>query len=182
MATERTRTATSHTSTHATTQRNAFKAGQEVEYDGKLAKVINFGFLELPSNPGQDAAFSDKLVAHLQLPALQPGGKPEYAYFVDPSDIKDLSDDPKRQQALEVEFNALFGDKPPESGEVKYTEPKIRKAGQRSGAESVTPITDRNKRAPVDMAHAAPKGETVDTSKVEGKPAKKSQKASKKAR
>ncbi len=95
------------------TERGAFAAGDKVEYQGKLAKVIEFGFLEQPRLPGEDAKISEGLVANLQLPADTEGGKPDTAYMVPASEIKSLKGDSKRQRALEMEWNPFFGDPKP---------------------------------------------------------------------
>ncbi len=144
-----------------------FHVGEKVEYDGRLAKVIQFGFLELPTQPGADAKFSDELCAHLQLPAATPGGKPETVFFAKLGAIKSLRNDPKRQRALELEFNPYFGDPAP-GATAKYNEPEIRKpraARAKSGPSNV--------REAIDMTRAAPQGQTVDTSKGAPKAAKK---------
>jgi hypothetical protein len=164
-----TRTATLHSK-----EATQFHVGEKVEYDGKLAKVIQFGFLELPTLPGQDAKFADELCTHLQLPAATPGGKPETVYFAKLDAIKSLRDDPKRQRALELEFNPYFGDPAPGAA-AKYNEPEIRKprsARAKSGPSNV--------REPIDMVRAAGEGQTVDTSKGTPKKAKSSKKTSSK--
>jgi len=179
MATERTSTAETTTSTSTTADHNALKAGDKVEYDGKLAKVVNYGFLELPSNPGQDTHYSEKLVAHLQLPALTPGGKPEYAYYVNPDEITLLKDEPERRLELEKEFNALFGDPVPvDPKEDTRPAPEIRQKGPAPKAERTSSTRgvenegSRANREPIDLGRATEAGneedtaaKTVDTSK-----------------
>lgn len=188
-----TREATSYTASTRTSDHTAFVAGDKVEYEGKLAKVIQFGFLELPTNPGQDAQFSDRLVAHLQLPAPAPGGKPERAFFVPQDKITSLKDNPKKQRALETEFNPFFGDPTPVAESENNNKPLMRGA---KGTTKTSGEAARANRPPIDMVRAtgadklkkdATTGtvKTVDTSKAAAKPkavAKAKSKAPKKAR
>lgn len=192
MATSRTQTAEKKTSRELTTERNAFRPGEQVEFDGALAKVVNYGYLELPSAPGQDIQFSDKLALHLQLPALTPGGPVEYARFVPVDEVTSLRDNPKRQRELQMEFAPLFGDAAP-MAEGKYTEPNTkgvtgegREPSKRSGAEGVDRIVARNQRQPVDLSRTqaadGKKVSTTETATEKGTPKKAARKSgSKKA-
>lgn len=186
-------------STVLTEERNAFKAGQPVEYDGKLAKVVEFGFLELPRNPGGEIKYSDSLVATLQLPALTPGGMPEYAYMVPADEMTSLKDDPKKLRSMQQEWNALLGDPVPKDEEKeKAEEPEIRQKG--AGPEASKTSSTRGKEGKAEKgagakgaAEAPPAGgrpprtiraETplpIDTSKPEKAPAKSEKRAEKKA-
>lgn len=161
MAKDRTAQTETSTSTFTTEQRTQFKEGQPVEYDGKLAKIVHYRFEELPSQPGMDTHFTDTLVATLQLPALSPGGKPEYAFFVQPNKIKALNDDPKRLRALQVEYAALMGDPVPVDPAKEPPAPKIKAPNSHTKAEVPKAV------APLDLVHTpAAEGKTVVTNKA----------------
>jgi hypothetical protein len=175
MATSESKT---HTRSVKNSERTAFRVGEKVEWDGKLAKVIAFGYLEQTTNPGEDASFSKELEAHLQLPAASPGGKPDVARHVPATEITSLRDNPKRQRELEIEFNALFGDPVPvDPSKESAKGPEIHKSPR-----------DHSKAA---LAKAGAPAETVENptplraktsvQDEEAEPAKTSRKSSRKA-
>jgi len=163
MATEARDKAPARRASTTTAERTAYKAGDKVEYDNQLAKVVNYGFLEIPTNPGENAKFSETLGLNLQLPAASPGGKPEYAFNVDPSDVKALKDDPKRLRSLEMESNALFGDPVPvEPSAEKQKGPEIRQKGAAPEASKTSSTRGKEGKATAAPRAAAPVSAAVD--------------------
>lgn len=161
----------------------SFRAGDRVEYEGKLAKVISFGTQQI-SAPGQTLEFSDGPVLTIQIPADSIGAKPNTVYNLAPDQVKSLKDDAKRRAALEKEWNAFFGDPVPADPEkaAKVEAPKIRQSGPAPEAKRTSSTRGKNaETAPAAReAMDTSKGKTVDTSKAGREKAAKAPKAAKK--
>jgi hypothetical protein len=157
-----------------------FKSGQAVEYDGKLAKVVSFGFQELTVAPGEDRQFSDGPVLTLQLPADSPGGPMHYAYLDPPDEATSLSDNPERKRTLEKEWNPFFGDPVPEEPSKEKAEaPKIRQSG--AAPEAKRTSSTRGKEGKETPAGTPPPRDTTGPGKIDTSKPAETPKAEKKA-